>query len=54
VIAVLRRAVVWFAEHCVTVERVLSDNGASLPLLRLARRLHRTAHLPQAHPPGWE
>ena len=27
-IAVLRRAVAWFAEHGVTVERVLSDNGS--------------------------
>ena len=27
-IAVLRRAVTWFAEHGVTVERVLSDNGS--------------------------
>lgn len=24
----LRRAVAWFADHAVTVERVLSDNGA--------------------------
>lgn len=28
-IAVLRRAVAWFAEHRVTVERVLSDNGSA-------------------------
>jgi transposase InsO family protein len=28
-IAVLRRAVAWFAEHGVTVERVLSDNGSA-------------------------
>lgn len=27
-IAVLRRALAWFADHAVTVERVLSDNGA--------------------------
>src|SRR5690606_26231339 len=27
-IAVLRRAVAWFADHGVTVERVLSDNGS--------------------------
>ena len=27
-VAVLRRAVAWFAEHGVTVERVLSDNGS--------------------------
>ena len=27
--AVLRRAVAWFAEHGVTVERVLSDNGSA-------------------------
>lgn len=27
-VAVLRRAVAWFAEHNITVERVLSDNGA--------------------------
>jgi transposase InsO family protein len=28
-IAVLRRAVAWFADHNVTVERVLSDNGSA-------------------------
>ena len=28
-IGVLRRAVAWFAEHGVTVERVLSDNGSA-------------------------
>lgn len=28
-IGVLRRAVAWFAEHDVTVERVLSDNGSA-------------------------
>ncbi|EMD27237.1 IS481 family transposase [Amycolatopsis azurea DSM 43854] len=28
-IGVLRRAVTWFADHNVTVERVLSDNGAA-------------------------
>jgi transposase InsO family protein len=28
-IAVLRRAVAWFADHGVTVERVLSDNGSA-------------------------
>jgi transposase InsO family protein len=28
-IAVLQRAVAWFAEHGVTVERVLSDNGSA-------------------------
>jgi hypothetical protein len=27
-VTVLRRAVAWFAEHGITVERVLSDNGA--------------------------
>jgi hypothetical protein len=27
-IGVLRRAVAWFAEHCVIVERVLSENGS--------------------------
>jgi transposase InsO family protein len=27
--AVLRRAVAWFAEHGVTIERVLSDNGSA-------------------------
>ena len=33
-VAVLRRAVAWFAARGVTVERVLSDNGACLPLPR--------------------
>ena len=49
-IGVLQRAVAWFAEHGVTVERVLSDNGICLPLPRLARRLRRARHHPQTHP----
>ena len=50
-IGVLQRAVAWYAERGVTVERVLSDNGAGLPLPRLARRLRAARHHPQAHPP---
>ncbi|MUL49931.1 hypothetical protein FZI85_29110 [Mycobacterium sp. CBMA293] len=35
VIAVLRRAVAWFTHHSATVERIVSDNEAGVPLLRL-------------------
>ena len=49
-IGVLQRAVAWFAERGVTVERVLSDNGCCLPLLRLARRLHRHSASPTNEP----
>ena len=49
-IGVLHRAVAWFADRGVTVERVLSDNGCGLPVPRLARRLRRARHHPQTHP----
>lgn len=49
-IGVLQRAVSWFADRGVRVERVLSDNG-SAPLPRLARRLRRARHHAQAHTP---
>lgn len=46
VTAVLVRAVEWFNQRGVTVERVLSDNGTSL-----ARHLRGAQHHTQAHPP---
>ena len=49
-VGVLHRAVAWFADRGVTVERVLSDNGSCLQVPRLARRLHRTRHHPQTNP----
>lgn len=40
-IAVLQRAVAWFAEHGVTIERVLSDNGRhTVPELGAIPALH--------------
>lgn len=36
--------------HGVTVERVLSVNGSAYTVLRLARRLHRSRHRPEANP----
>ena len=40
-IGVLRRAVSWFADRGVTVERVLSDNGSAYKSRRFARLLRR-------------
>jgi hypothetical protein len=47
---VLRRAVAWFADRGVVVERVLSDKRIVLPVVSVARRLPRAAHHPQADP----
>ena len=51
-IGVLQRAVAWFADRGVTVERVLSDNGAAYRsyALCLARCLHSTGHPAQKNP----
>jgi hypothetical protein len=50
-IAVFGRAVGWFAERGVTVECVRSDNGAGLPVIRLAHDLYRAGRHPEANPP---
>ena len=49
-IAVLRHAVAWFAARGVTVERVLSDNGAAYRSPPLARHLRRARHHPKTDP----
>jgi hypothetical protein len=43
-VAFLARAVVWFAGHGVTIERILTDNGNGY-------RSHAWAHRPARHPP---
>ena len=48
--AVLRRAVAWFADRGVTVERVLSDNGSAYRVPPVARHLRRARHHRQADP----
>lgn len=47
-IGVLERAVAWFADRGVTVERVLLRQRVRLQVLRMARRLRRTRHHAQA------
>jgi len=49
--AFLTRAVVWYAEQGITVERVLSDNAKALPLRPMARHLHRTRDRTPLHAP---
>lgn len=55
-IGVLERAIAWFADRGVTVERVLSDNGSAYKsyawrVLRLARCLHGARDHTQTNPP---
>jgi hypothetical protein len=50
-IGVLYRAVAWFADRGVSVQRVLWRQRVRVSLLRLARRLRRSGHHAQAHPP---
>ena len=46
----LRRALAFFAAHGISVERVMTDNGAGLPLDRPRARLPRARPPPPAHP----
>jgi hypothetical protein len=50
-VAVLRRAVAWFAARGVRTERVLTDKRQPVPLARVAGRLRRAGHHAQANPP---
>jgi hypothetical protein len=49
-LAVLRRAVAWFAARDVTIRRVLTDNGSAYLLAPLARHMHRARDRPQPDP----
>jgi hypothetical protein len=49
-IGVLRRAVAWFADRGVIVERVLSDNGAAYRSYAWRDRLHRAQRHPKTDP----
>ena len=46
----LRRAIAFYAAHGITVERVMTDNGACLPLHHPRLRLPRARPPPPAHP----
>ena len=50
-IGVLRRAVAWFADRGVTVERVLSDNGSAYKAKDWSTGLRRAGHHRQEDPP---
>jgi hypothetical protein len=49
-IAFLRRAVAFYTRHGITTERVLTDDGAPLPLDRPCHRLPRARDRSPAHP----
>ena len=50
-IGVLRRAVAWFADRGVTVERVLSDNGSAYKSYAWRDACAELGITPQTHPP---
>ena len=47
----LRRALAFYAAHGITVERVMTDNGAAYRSTAARPRLPRAGHPPPAHPP---
>ena len=49
-VAFLSRAVTWYAEHGITVERVLSDNGNGYRSHAWGCRMRRARHSPPLHP----
>jgi hypothetical protein len=50
-VAFLHRAVAWYDERAITVERVLSDKRQRLPLARLGCCLRRARNRSPLHPP---
>ena len=50
-VAFLRRAVGWYADHGITVERVLTDNGNGYRSHAWRDRLRRARDRPPLHPP---